>query len=67
MNYTDIERKIENQISKFSNINFRLNDYTLKYTNRYYRIIVLIHINTNGVREEYNLDVETFEVIEQVE
>ena len=67
MNYTDIERKIENQISKFSNINFRLNEYTLKYTNRYYRIIVLIHINTNGVREEYNLDVETFEVIEQVE
>ena len=42
-----IEKRIENKISEFSGIEYKL--------------------NVNYIKEEYELDVETFEVLDQVE
>ena len=67
MNYKQIEKQIENQISKFSNIDYKLNEYTIKFSNRVLTEIVLININIRDIREEYILDAETFEVLDQVE
>lgn len=67
MNRQYIESQIEYEISKFSNIDFKLNEYTLQYSNRRYSTLILININVNGIREEYELDFETFEVLDQVE
>ena len=67
MNRQYIESQIEYEISKFSNIKFELNEYTILFTNRDEKNITLININKRKIREEYILDIETFEVLEQVE
>ena len=67
MNRQYIESQIEYEISKFSNIDFKLNEYTILFTNRDEKNITLININKRKIREEYILDVETFEVLDQVE
>ena len=67
MNKKYMENIIEQQVSKFSNIKFELNEYTILFTNRDEKNITLININKRKIREEYILDVETFEVLDQVE
>ena len=67
MNRQYMENIIEQQVSKFSNIKFELNEYTILFTNRDEKNITLININKRKIREEYILDVETFEVLDQVE
>ena len=66
-----IEKRIENKISEFSGIEYKLYDYTLIYSNKHWtdgkEKLTLINVNVNYIKEEYELDVETFEVLDRVE
>ena len=65
MNRQYIESQIEYEISKFSNIDYKLANWDVIENDD--NTISLININIRNIKEVYILDKNTFEVLDQVE
>lgn len=58
------KEQIEKEVSKFSEINYKLNDFSILKEGKQ---IFVVNINIKNNREVYAFDAKTFELLEQIE
>lgn len=58
------KEQIEKEVSEFSEINYKLNDFSILKEGKQ---IFVVNINIKNNREVYAFDAETFELLEQIE
>lgn len=58
------KEQIEKEVSEFSEIDYKLNDFSILKEGKQ---IFVVNINIRNNREVYAFDSETFELLEQIE